>query len=241
MLGVSRDGDVVTIELQRPERRNALNDQMVVRIKGAVEEAAASARAIVLTGQGPIFSAGADLDGIYSDNFLEALLSMLRTIEEAPVPVIAAVNGGALGAGVQLTLAADLRVMEEDSFLAIPAAKLGVTVDPWTVRRLSALIGAGPARTILLGAERVSAKDAYSYGFANKIGDLADAQAWAAQIAQLAPLTLKHLKLVFNDDGSRGTETPAQQAALAAAWSSADAQEARVARQEKRTPRFVGR
>ncbi|QLY31685.1 enoyl-CoA hydratase [Nocardia huaxiensis] len=241
MLGVSRDGDVVTIELQRPERRNALNTDLVVEIQQAVQEAAKSARVIVLTGQGPFFSAGADLDGVYSDDFLDGLLSMLRTIEQVPVPVIAAINGGAMGAGVQITLAADLRVMEPDAFIGIPAAKLGVAVDGWTVRRLSSLIGGGPARTILLGAERVSAADAYTFGYANKLGTLADAKRWAAQIADLAPLTLEHLKLVFNDDGARAEETPAQRAAMAAAWSSADAQEARLARQEKRTAKFVGR
>ncbi|AYF78752.1 enoyl-CoA hydratase [Nocardia yunnanensis] len=241
MLGVSRDGEVVTIELQRPERRNALNEELIGRLRAALEEAAESARVIVLTGQGPLFSAGADLDGVYSDSFLSGLLGMLRTIETLPVPVISAINGGAFGAGVQLALASDLRVMTPDSFLAVPAAKLGISVDRWTVRRLSNLIGPGPARTILLGAERVSATDAYHFGFANKLGTLADAQAWAKQIAELAPLSLRHLKLVFNDDDTRGPGTDEQTAALNAAWASADAQEARAARQEKRPAKFEGR
>ncbi|MFC9993448.1 enoyl-CoA hydratase [Nocardia sp. NPDC127526] len=241
MLGVSRDGEVVTIELQRPQRRNALNEELVGLLRTALTEAAESARVIVLTGQGPLFSAGADLDGVYSDSFLGGLLGMLRTIESVPVPVISAINGGALGAGVQLALASDLRVLSPDAFIGIPAAKLGISVDRWTVRRLSSLIGPGPARTILLGAERVSAQDAYTFGFANRIGTLADAQAWAKQIAELAPLSLRHMKLVFNDDGTRGEDTPEQSAALAAAWSSADAQEARMARQEKRAARFTGR
>ncbi|MFE3188906.1 enoyl-CoA hydratase [Nocardia sp. NPDC059240] len=241
MLGISRDGEVVTIELQRPERRNALNEELIGELRAALEEAATSARVIVLTGQGPLFSAGADLDGVYSDNFLNGLLDMLRTIETIPVPVIAAINGGAFGAGVQLALASDLRVMTPDSFVAVPAAKLGISVDRWTVRRLSNLIGAGPARTILLGAERVSATDAYHFGFANKLGTLADAQAWAKQIAELAPLSLRHLKLVFNDDDTRGPDTREQTAALDAAWRSDDAQEARAARRQKRAAKFEGR
>lgn len=241
MLGVSRDGEVVTIELQRPQRRNALNEELVGLLRAAIEEAAASARVIVLTGSGPLFSAGADLDGVYSDSFLAGLLGMLHAIETAPVPIISAINGGALGAGVQMAIASDLRVMSPESFIAIPAAKLGISVDRWTIRRLASLVGSGPARTILLGAERVSAQDAYNFGFANKIGTLADAQQWAKQIAELAPLSLRHMKLVFNDDGSRGTDTPAQTEALAAAWASADAQEARVARLEKRAAKFLGR
>ncbi|MFF0500212.1 enoyl-CoA hydratase [Nocardia aobensis] len=241
MLAVSRDGDVVTIELQRPQRRNALNDELVAALREAVTSAAADARVIVLTGQGPIFSAGADLSGVYSSDFLDGLLGLLQTIETVPVPVISAINGGALGAGVQLALASDLRVMSPDSYIAIPAAKLGISVDRWTVRRLVSLIGGGPARTVLMGAESVSASDAYAFGFANRLGTLADAQEWAKSIAQLAPLSLRHLKLVFNDDGTRGEDTPEQRAALEAAWRSADAEEARLAREQKRAAKFVGR
>ncbi|MGY4098600.1 enoyl-CoA hydratase [Nocardia sp. R16R-3T] len=241
MLEVSRDGDVVTIELQREQRRNALNIELVTRLREAVWTAAEDARVIVLTGRGPLFSAGADLSGVYSEGFLAALVDMLHTIESVPVPVIAAINGGALGAGVQIALAADLRVMEPDAYIAIPAAKLGITVDRWTVRRLVSLIGGGPARTILLGAESVSAADAYSFGFANRLGTLADAQAWAKSIAQLAPLSLRHLKLELNDDGTRDPESTQQRAALEAAWTSQDAQEGRLARAEKRAAKFVGR
>ncbi|MEU6561380.1 enoyl-CoA hydratase [Nocardia nova] len=241
MLAVSRDGDVVTIELQRPQRRNALNDELVAALREAVTTAAGQARVIVLTGQGPIFSAGADLSGVYSQDFLDSLRGLLRTIESAPVPVIAAINGGALGAGVQLALAADLRVMSPDSYIAVPAAKLGISVDGWTIRRLAALIGGGPARTILLGAEPVTASDAYTFGFANRLGTLADAQDWAKSIAALAPLSLRHMKLVFNDDGTRVEDTVEQRDALEAAWRSADAEEARLAREQKRAAKFVGR
>ncbi|WP_174186025.1 enoyl-CoA hydratase [Nocardia barduliensis] len=242
MLGVSRDGDVVTIELRREERRNALNYELVTSLREAVLAAVADqARVIVLTGRGPVFSAGADLSGVYSDDFLSGLLEMLHTIESAPVPVISAINGAAIGAGVQLALASDLRVIEPGAYIAVPAAKLGITVDRWTVRRLVALIGGGPARTVLLGAEQIAAEDAYAFGFANRIGGLADAQAWAKQIAALAPLSLRHMKLVLNDDGTRDPETAQQRAALEAAWTSEDAKEGRLARQEKRPAKFVGR
>ncbi|MET9285241.1 enoyl-CoA hydratase [Nocardia beijingensis] len=242
MLGVSRDSDVVTIELQREERRNALNHELVTLLREAVLAAVADqARAIVLTGRGPVFSAGADLSGVYSGDFLSGLLDMLHAIESAPVPVISAINGAAIGAGVQLALASDLRVIAPEAYIAVPAAKLGITVDRWTVRRLAALIGGGPARTVLLGAEQISADDAYTFGFANRIGTVADAQAWAKHIAALAPLSLRHMKLVLNDDGTREPETAQQRAALEAAWTSEDAKEGRLARQEKRPAKFVGR
>jgi enoyl-CoA hydratase len=239
MLAVSRDGEVVTLEMQRPERRNALNEELVTGLHRAVTEAAADCRAIVLTGAGPYFSAGADLSRPHSEQFLRALLAMLRAVDQAPVPVIAAINGGALGAGVQLALASDLRVLGAEAFVGIPAAKLGVSLDNWTVRRLSSLIGGGPARTMLLGAELISAADAYGFGFANRIGTLADAQSWAKSIAALAPLSVRHLKMVLNADSDE--ETPEQRAALRAAWASADAEEALQARKENRAPKFVGR
>lgn len=241
MLGVSRDGDVVTIELQRAERRNALNLDLVVELREAFSNARLDARVIVVTGSGPVFCAGADLDGVYSTEFLDALLEMLHEVEAMPVPVIAALNGPALGAGVQLAMAADLRVMAPDAYLAIPAAKLGISVDRWTTRRLVSLLGGGPARTVLLGAEPIAAADAYTFGFANRLGTLADAQTWAKSMAELAPLSLRHLKLELNDDGTRDPSPKEQQAALEAAWNSEDAEEGRLARKEKRAPKFVGR
>ena len=242
MIGFSRDGDVVTIELQREERRNALNAELCDLLRDAVEKATnEDARAIVLTGRGSVFCAGADLSEVYSENFTENLLGMLHTIDSVPVPVIAAVNGPALGAGTQLAIASDLRVVSPEAFFAIPAAKLGITVDRWTARRLASLVGGGPARTILLGAEPVWAQDAYGYGLANKLGTLADAHAWAKSIAELAPLTLQHLKLVLNDDGTQDEESHEQRAALLTAWTSDDAKEGRLARKEKRHPKFTGR
>ncbi|MBJ8344179.1 enoyl-CoA hydratase [Antrihabitans sp. YC2-6] len=242
MIGISRDGDVVTIELQREERRNALNGELCEALREAVEKAANDdARAIVLTGRGTVFCAGADLSEVYSDDFTGKLLEMLHTVDSVPVPVIAAVNGAALGAGTQLAIASDLRVVAPGAFFGVPAAKLGITVDRWTVHRLSSLVGSGPARTMLLGLESLHAPEALTHGLANKIGTVADAQAWAHKIAALAPLTLQHLKLVFNDDGTQDTESPEQRAALYKAWLSDDAKEGRLAHKEKRPAKFAGR
>lgn len=242
MLGISRDGDVVTIELQRSERRNALHQELCEQLRRAVLDAVdEAARAIVLTGQGNVFCAGADLSVVYSEDFTDTLLDMLHTIDSVPVPVIAAVNGPALGAGTQLAIASDLRVVAPEAYFAIPAAKLGISVDRWTVHRLSSLLGSGPARSMLIGVEPLSAQDAQARGLANKIGTLADAQQWAKTIAGLAPLTLQYLKLAFNDDGTQDDEKPELRAALYRAWQSEDAQEGRTAHREKRPPRFVGR
>jgi len=243
MIEQTRDGDVVTLELQRPERRNALDTALCVALRDAIVSAvAADARVIVITGQGSSFCAGADLEGDqFPEEFPEALESMLRAIEAAPIPVVAAVNGPAVGAGTQLAIASDLRVVADGAFFEIPSTRLGIAVNNWTIKRLASLAGGSVARTILLGGERLDADRAYASGLANKRGDLAIAQQWASSITELAPLALRHLKLVFNDDGTRDEPTPEQWSAFGAAWTSEDMKEAGRARNEKRKPKFTGR
>ncbi|MFT4126658.1 MAG: enoyl-CoA hydratase [Gordonia sp. (in: high G+C Gram-positive bacteria)] len=243
MIVSSSAGAVTTIEIDRPDKRNALNDAVIEGLGEAFAAAAeGDARAIVLTGRGTVFSAGADLSGpVYEQGFLDKLIATLIQIEAVPVPVIAAINGPAMGAGLQLAMAADLRVMDPGAIAGIPAAKLGVAVDEWTIRRLVSLVGGGQARGMLMGCEPLSADRAHALGFANRIGDLADAQHWAAQIAELAPLTLNHYKLVLNGDGARDQAPADRVEAMLRAWHSADLAEGRAARAEKRAPRFTGR
>ncbi|MCH5643153.1 MULTISPECIES: enoyl-CoA hydratase [unclassified Gordonia (in: high G+C Gram-positive bacteria)] len=233
---------VVTIELDRVDKRNALDEAMVSELaEGFSRAVEQGARAIVLTGRGHVFSAGADLSGpVYDKSFLDKLIATLRQIESTPVPVIAALNGSALGAGLQLAMAADLRVMAPDALAGIPAAKIGVAVDEWTIRRLVSLVGAGHARGMLIGCDPLTSDRAHQLGFANRIGDLADAQHWASTIAAFAPLTLQHYKLVLNGDGARDAAPEERLAAMMRAWESADLQEGRAARTEKRAPKFIG-
>ncbi|MFI8567412.1 enoyl-CoA hydratase [Rhodococcus sp. NPDC078407] len=243
MIGLSRDGDVVTLELQRPERRNALNSELCLAVQRGIEQAERDgARVVVITGEGTVFCAGADLTGdAFPEHFGQTLEDMLFAVESASIPVVAAINGPAVGAGTQLAIACDLRVVASDAFFEIPSTRLGLAVSNWTIKRLAALAGGGVARTILLGGERVYPEQAYTSGLANKLGDVGAADEWAHSITALAPLALKHLKLVFNDDGAHDVPTPEQHAAFEAAWSSEDMKEARRARTEKRAPKFVGR
>ena len=242
MIRSSQTDAVVTIELDRADKRNALNEDMLSGLSDAFSAAVdGGARAIVLTGRGPVFSAGADLSGpVYDLGFLDNLLALMEKIESVPVPVIAAVSGAAIGAGLQLAMAADLRVLSPGTLVAIPAAKLGVAVDEWTIRRLVTLVGAGQARNILIGCETLSAERGLELGFTNRIGDLEAAQAWAAEIAELAPLTLQHYKLVLNAE-AREEPAPERVAAMQRCWISEDMAEARAARAAKRKPEFKGR
>lgn len=242
MIGIERVGDVTTIEMQRPERRNALNTALVDALREAVETAAADdVRAIVLTGQGTVFCAGADLSGdVFAADFPEKAIALNQAIDAVPVPVIAAINGPAIGAGVQLAMVCDLRVVAADAFFQFPIAKYGLALDNWSIRRLSSLAGHGRARGMLLAAEKLDAQNALLTGMANRIGDLADARAWAAEIAGLAPLSVRHSKRVLNDDGAYEEQGETHKEMFDRAWASKDVIEAQVARMEKRAPRFLG-
>jgi enoyl-CoA hydratase len=242
MIGVTRIDDVMTIELQRPERRNALNSQLVDELRQVVEQAVVeNVRAIVLTGQGTAFCAGADLSGdAFAADYPDRLIELHKVMDAAPIPVIGAVNGPAIGAGLQLAMQCDLRVVAPDAFFQFPTSKYGLALDNWSIRRLSSLAGHGRARAMLLTAEKLTAETALQTGMANRIGTLADAQDWAAEIAILAPLALRHAKRVLNDDGAIEEASPVHKELFDKAWASQDVIEAQMARVEKRPPKFRG-
>ncbi|MCW2516335.1 MAG: Enoyl-CoA hydratase/isomerase [Mycobacterium sp.] len=243
MIGVTRDGDVLTLEMQRPERRNALNSELVDGLREAIEKAAdQEVRAIVLTGGGHVFSSGADLSGGQgvADELPEKARALNIAIDQAPLPVIGAINGPAIGAGVILSMICDLRVVAPEAYFQFPVAKYGIALDNWSIRRLTSLVGAGRARGMLMAAERLSAETALQTGMANRLGTLADAQAWAAEIAGFAPLALQHAKRVLNDDGAYEDPWPAHKELFDKAWGSQDIIEAQVARIEKRPAKFQG-
>ena len=242
MIGVTQVEAVMTIELQRPERRNALNSQLVEELREAVLKAGTgSIRAIVLTGQGTAFCAGADLSGdAFAADYPDRLIELHKVLDAVPIPVIGAINGPAIGAGLQLAMQCDLRVVAPDAFFQFPTSKYGLALDNWSIRRLSSLVGHGRARSMLLTAEKLTAETALQTGMANRIGTLEDAQAWAAEIAGLAPLAIQHAKRVLNDDGSIEEAWPEHRELFDKAWSSQDVIEAQVARVEKRPPKFQG-
>jgi enoyl-CoA hydratase len=242
MIGVTQVEAVMTIELQRPERRNALNSQLVEELREAVLKASPEdVRAIVLTGRGTVFCAGADLSGdAFAADYPDRLIELHKVMDAVPIPIIGAINGPAIGAGLQLAMRCDLRVVAPDAFFQFPTSKYGLALDNWSIRRLSSLVGHGRARSMLLTAEKLTAEVALQTGMANRIGTLAEAQAWAAEIAGLAPLAIQHAKRVLNDDGSWEEPWPEHKELFDKAWASQDVIEAQIARVEKRPPKFQG-
>ena len=167
---------VVLITLDRPERRNAVDHATILELLDAQRliaaggpDGAGDVRVVVLSGAPPAFSAGADLAGVEGARFATDLGAVLRGFGELRVPVIAAIEGPALGAGAQLAIAADLRMATPESVIGIPAARLGLVVDHWTVRRLASEFTAPVARAMLVAAETYTGARLHALGGVHRL------------------------------------------------------------------------
>jgi enoyl-CoA hydratase len=226
-------GHVAGVTNDRPDRRNAVDRDTLYGLAAALDGCGDDVRALVLTGAGGHFCAGADLSGVEDETFTPLLRSVLDRLRLAPFVTIAAADGAALGAGTQLAIACDLRVATAATSFGIPAGRLGLAVDTWTVERLALLAGAGPARAMLLAAEVVKGDEAHRLGLVQRLGSLDDALVWADDISALAPLTLQAHKAALE-------ARPDAAAAVERAWASADLQEGLSAFRERRRPVFDG-
>lgn len=242
MIEIEKQSSVSLIAIDREERRNALDIEHCQMIDRAVQEAVLDgARVILITGKGSSFCAGADFAVLTDPAFRGALYGMIRSITTAQIPVIAAMNGPAIGAGVQLSIACDLRVAVPEAYFWLPTAKLGVAVDPWTIRRLHELLGDGSARAMLFGCEKIEVSSAVLQGLVNRIGDRAHALQWAEEIASFAPLTLSFYKQSLERQFGGLREDAELAEAFEATWHTEDILEGQNARLEKRPAIFRGR
>lgn len=247
---------VLVLWLARPERRNALDKGMVDGLRTSLEAAATddATRAVVLTGEGAAFCAGADLasfdeqmDGRsfrFQSHRLTALTEVIERIEK---PVIAAVNGAALGFGVQLALACDLRVGAASARFLFSEGRLGLLPTHGGVARLVKLVGLARARDLLLSSREVTAARAYELGLLTEVAPddelLERARALADDALRRAPqsygLTKRVLLLAASADLASGliAETIAQSLLVG----SEDHAEGLQAGREDRSPSFTGR
>jgi enoyl-CoA hydratase len=272
MIHVDRHGPVTLLTIDRQARRNALDHEALEQLlaglaavtdahhdrqaegdrasdgdrqaHGDRERDELGGRVLVLTGAGGHFCAGADLTTVEDGEFLDLLHQLLEGIRTAPFPSIAAIDGAALGLGTQLAVACDLRVATPSATFGIPAAKLGLMTDQWTMGRLAGFVGQGPARAMCLAAETYTGADVHRLGFVQRLAEpdqlLDDALGWAAEIATLAPLTIAGFKVGLNEAEDLVAWTPAYRAAFEAAWASDDLQEGLAAFGQRRPPRFRG-
>lgn len=188
---------LVTISLDRPDKANALTPGMLEALIAAVEAATtAGARALVLTGTGKVFSAGADLDAARAGLAVSPLWEALSgAIAAAPALTIAALNGTAAGGALGMVLACDLRIAVPAAKIFYPVMRLGFLPQPSDPRRLAALAGPSRAAMILMAGQKITADEALSWGLIDRIVEpeaLAEtaaalaADALAADVAHVA-------------------------------------------------------
>lgn len=231
---------VTVLTIDRQDRRNALNHDALEELDAAIATALEDSRALVLTGAGGHFCAGADLTELEDVGFTDRLAEVLTRLSQAPVTTVAAISGSCMGLGMQLAVGCDLRVVTDDARFAVPVARLGLMVNHWTLERVTRFWGEGAARHMVLAGAVLTADDAWRLGFSQVRGDLDAAVELAAGAASLAPMTQAGSKLGFDAHGGNHTEVARYEAAFARAWSSDDLTEGRSAFRERRAPEFQG-
>jgi enoyl-CoA hydratase/carnithine racemase len=253
-----REGGVVLVTLDLPERRNSMSAGMTGswgRVMAALR-VDRSVRAVVVTGEGSAFCAGGDVSWIGSepgaavDQLRERMLPFYRTwlsVRDLEVPTIAAVNGPAMGAGMALALACDLRYAAEDARLGMPFTALGMHPGMASTFLVPEVAGLAVAREMLLTGRIVSGAEAASMGLVNRSLPRADVLAHALSVADTvaaaAPVATRLTKAALAVGGPVTFDAALQWEALAqpVTLATEDLQEGLAAQREKRPPRFTGR
>jgi enoyl-CoA hydratase len=169
MIETDRNGDVLIVTINRPDKANSLTHAMLSELADGME-AAQDARAVILTGRGKVFSAGADLDearaGLAKSNVWERLSG---AIAKLPGLTIAALNGTLAGGAMGMALACDLRIAVPGAKFFYPVMKLGFLPQPSDPARMAALIGPSRTKLILMGGQKIEAQEALSFGLIDRI------------------------------------------------------------------------
>lgn len=189
--------NIAALTLNRDEKRNALNEGMLVALADELEASLSRAAAVVITGAGSAFCAGADLSEGDPRGMYPALMRVVGQIRSADKAVIAYVNGPAVGAGAMLAAACDIRVVAPSARFAIPVAKMGVPVSPELAREVAGLVGGARARTMLMTGMPINSMTAVESGFAAVRGSFADAVEVAKVCAAGSPETIASIKAAF--------------------------------------------
>lgn len=248
-----RTRGALLLSLDRAAAGNALDEATIGALRARLDEAAGdlTLRCVILAGTGRFFCAGGDLKAYRAlatreelERVFGAARALLDAIEASPLPVIAAIDGYALGGGAELALACDLRVAGEGALIGFPQLRLGI-IPGWDgMERLVSRVGQGATMRLLLTGERLSAEAASRAGLVDVVA--ADARAAALDIAagleSAAPLAIRGAKEALRALG-RGHAEARQVAAdvFARLWFTSDHREAESAFAEKRKPSFHGR
>ena len=246
---------IAVLTVNRPDKLNALNGATIAELGQAIDELRGrdDVAGIILTGAGRAFVAGADISEIARNSAIEARQlaragqDAFRRFETSPKPVIAAINGFALGGGCELAMACHVRIASEAAKFGQPEVKLGIVPGYGGTQRLPRLVGKGRALQLLMTGEMIDAAEAYRIGLVNRVVPAAEligaARAMLVTIATQGPLAVAHCIEAVD----RGLDMALDDAiALEASYfgllsASADKAEGMRAFLEKRAPAFTGR
>jgi len=221
-LDISYDGAVARITLNRPDVRNAFNDEVIAELTAAFQDAASRAkvRAVVLAATGPAFCAGADLnwmrrmaDYTRAENLADAaaLAEMLRAIYECPKPTVARIQGDVYAGGMGLVAACDMAVSVDTAHFCLSEVKLGLfpaTISPYVIRAM----GARAAHRYFLTAERFDAKEAHRIGFVHEVVGADELDAKVAELTSAltsaSPNAVRSCKNLLQDVAGREIDAP---------------------------------
>ena len=248
-------GRIAVVRLDRPEKRNALTRRMLDRLAGFFDDIKPrdDLRAVILTHAGAAFCAGTDIGELAALDETEAHRTSQRgqtvcdSIESCPIPVIAAIDGAAVGGGCELALACHLRIASRASTFSLPEIDLGLLPAYGGTQRLPRVVGRARALAVMLAGDSITADDALALGFVNRVVEAGEAESAAIELANriggFAPLAVRACLRAVTEgarlDLKRGLELEAE--LFAGLFATRDVREGTRAFLEKRAPVFEGR
>ena len=251
---VERPSDaIVVFRLNRPQVRNALNLEVRTRLADEVNRHAAdpAIRCLIVTGSDTVFAAGADISEMAEAGPVEVMARNVqkywRTIMDCPKPVIAAIEGFALGGGLELALCADIIVAGEGARLGLPEVKLGILAGGGGTQKLARLVGSKRAMLLLVTGRMFGAAEAHAMGVASEVAPtgqaLARAIEIATEIAAMPPIAVMQIKEIVNAGLNAPLDTALmlERKAFQLQFATRDQKEGMRAFMEKRKPTFEGK
>jgi len=205
-------GPVRHVLINRPEKRNALNDELVLALRAAFEAAAGDrdVACVVVRGAGPMFSSGMDfsaLGGLAADparlrDFRRPILEAWNLLEEMAKPTICQIHGACIGGAMELALACDLRVMAADALIGMPETRIGLIPDVGGSSRLPSIVGLGRAKELVMTGRMIDGAEAHRIGLINRVAAAdeleAATDALVAELLACAPVAVGHAKRVLD-------------------------------------------